>query len=282
MFRALIILTFLFNIAFLQDNRSTIFNTGSPEGTEGFRINSTNSVANRFLVNNNYVLEAMVFYVSLQSASGNITVSIREDNNNSPGEIVSDLSSWNYELDPLNANYYNLIVTTDLCIYLDEGNYYWWMIESADLSTEATWIYKNAFSYFSSISNDSGESWTSQPEYAGAGGIWAEQIYENANIAGDVNSDFVINVIDIVSIIGYVTETNDFTLEQFNSADINSDGIVNVVDIVQIINIIITPNDSNPNFILNDINPASEYYTQDIGPSFFNGQVSCYYFGKQG
>ena len=31
-----------------------------------------------------------------------------------------------------------------------------------------------------------------------------------------------------------------------------------------------------------DINPASEFYNQNIGPSFFDGQVSCYYFGKQG
>ena len=38
----------------------------------------------------------------------------------------------------------------------------------------------------------------------------------------------------------------------------------------------------NPDFTLEDINPASELYSQDIGPSFFSGQVSCYYFGKQG
>ena len=282
MFRFVIILTLFLNVIFTQDGRSIIFNTGSPEETEGFLIDSTHSAANRFIASNNYVLEAMVFYVSLQSITGNVTVSIREDNNNTPGELVSDLSIWDIELDPFNASFYNLIVTTDLCIYLDAGSYYWWMIESADEETEATWIYKEAFAYFSATSEDDGTFWTSQPGYAGAGAIWAEQIYENANIDGDVNSDFIVNVIDIVSIVGYVTGNSDFTQDQISLADINNDGMVNVIDIVALVNIIITPVHPNSDFTLVDINPTSEYHTQEIGPSFFNGQVSCYYFGKQG
>ena len=281
MLRILIILTFFINIAFLQD-RSVIFNTGSPDGTEGFLIDNNNSVANRFLVNNNYVLEAMVFYVSQQSTFGNLTVSIREDNNNSPGELISDLSIWEHQLDPQNQNNYNLIVTTNLCIYLETGNHYWWVIEAADELTEATWIYSNGIFYYNATSDDDGETWTGQTGYAGAGGIWAEQIYENATLQGDVNSDFVVNIIDIVTIINYVTGNTELEPEQFNIADLNSDGFVNVVDIVQLVNIILVPNHTNPDFILEDINPASEYFGENLGPSFFNGQVSCYYFGKQG
>tara|TARA_Y100000590_G_scaffold218601_1_gene247587 strand:+ start:227 stop:1072 length:846 start_codon:yes stop_codon:yes gene_type:complete len=281
MFRLIIILLFL-NTVFTQDGRSIIFNTGSPEETEGFLIDNSHSVANRFIVNNNYVLEAMAFYVSLQSETGNVTVSIREDNNNTPGELVSDLSIWDYELDPFNANFYNVIVTTDLCIYLDAGSSYWWMIESADEETEATWIYKQSFAYLSTTSEDAGNTWTNQPGYAGAGAIWAEQIYENANIDGDVNSDFLVNVIDVVSIVGYVTGNTEYTPEQILIADLDNDGLVNVIDIVALVNIIITPNHPNADFSLVDINPASEFHTQEVGPSFFNGQVSCYYFGKQG
>ena len=78
MFRILIILTFFINTAFLQD-RSTIFNTGSPDSTAGFLIDQNHSIANRFSISNAYVLEAMVFYVSQQSTFGNVTVSIRND-----------------------------------------------------------------------------------------------------------------------------------------------------------------------------------------------------------
>ena len=37
-----------------------------------------------------------------------------------------------------------------------------------------------------------------------------------------------------------------------------------------------------PDFLLEDINPNSEYFGLEIGPSFFTGQVSGYYFGKAG
>ena len=57
---------------------------------------------------------------------------------------------------------------------------------------------------------------------------------------------------------------------------------VDVVDLVALVNIILEPSEANPDFELLDINPASEFYSQNIGPSFFNGEVSCYYFGKQG
>ena len=68
----------------------------------------------------------------------------------------------------------------------------------------------------------------------------------------------------------------------FEYADINADDVINVVDLVSIVSIILQEASNNPYFSAEDINPASEYYGQNIGPSFFDGQVSCYYFGKQG
>ena len=64
-------------------------------------------------------------------------------------------------------------------------------------------------------------------------------------------------------------------------ADINRDGYIDVIDVVGLVNIVLTPTQQNPDFTLEDINPVSEYYGQNIGPSFFNGngQVSAYYFG---
>ena len=55
------------------------------------------------------------------------------------------------------------------------------------------------------------------------------------NLLGDLNSDGIINVIDIVSIVDIITNELEYSL----SADINNDGIVNVVDIIMIVNMIL-------------------------------------------
>jgi len=276
-----IIILLLSNFVIAQD-RSVIFNTGSPDSTAGYIINSSNAIANRISVSNNYVLEAMVFYVSLQSSEGSIIVSMREDNNGIPGELVSDLSQWTVELDPLNTSNYNLIVTTDLCIYLNSGDHYWWTIQAADETTQATWIYSNNALYTYSSTNDGGNTWNSQIGNAGAGGVWAEQIFVTEASEGDINSDFTTNVIDIVALVGYILGDYSLTPEQMIIADINRDGYIDVIDVVGLVNIVLTPSEQISDFTLEDINPASEYYGEDIGPSFFSDQVSCYYFGKQG
>ena len=56
---------------------------------------------------------------------------------------------------------------------------------------------------------------------------------------GDVNADGLINVIDIVEIVGAILN-GGFTDEcEQSSADYNSDGTVNVIDIVEIVELIL-------------------------------------------
>ena len=85
----------------------------------------------KFTPTNDYVLEAMVFYMMLESQSGSVNVTIRHDNNGLPGDPVSDLAQWNVVLNPLSQTGYNLIVTTDLCIYLDSYTSHLYTIEAA-------------------------------------------------------------------------------------------------------------------------------------------------------
>ena len=266
----------------LSQDRSVIFNTGSPDGTDGYTIDANNSIANRISVANDYVLEAMVFYMSAPNIeSANIRVSLREDDNGAPGNFITD-SAWEHQIDILHQAYYNLIVTTDLCIYLDGGNFYWWSIEAADESTNAKWIYSDGAFYNTATSEDAGETWISELGYAGAGGVWAEQIYEANTIEGDINFDFTTNVVDVVNLVGYILGQLSLAEDQIIIADLNHDGSIDVVDIVALVNLIIISPEQNPDFTLEDINPVSEYYSLDIGPSFFSNEVSCYYFGKQG
>jgi hypothetical protein len=56
---------------------------------------------------------------------------------------------------------------------------------------------------------------------------------------GDINTDGIINILDIVLLVNFIlTEINPSDL-QFELADINNDGGLNILDIVQLINIIL-------------------------------------------
>ena len=269
-------------INLFSQERGSIFNTGAPEDIQnGFIISNNQSIANRFLVQNDYVLEAMTFYISTTSIDSDIIISIRQDNNGVPGELVNDLSIWNYTVDPLNALGYNVIPTTDLCIYLNAGNTYWWQIDAANELSETKWAYSTSQFYTYASSSDQ-INWGLSVGQAGAGAIYAEQIYQPPYSDGDINFDFTVNVVDIVALVSHIMEINLLENESLEYGDVNSDGLINVVDIVQLVSDILEEQNQNPDFISEDINPSSEYYGQNIGPSFFEGQVSCYYFGKQG
>lgn len=60
------------------------------------------------------------------------------------------------------------------------------------------------------------------------------------SLVGDVNNDFLINVVDVVQIVSYVLGNNDFTSCQIISSDFNQDNLVNVVDIVNLVSFILS------------------------------------------
>ena len=62
------------------------------------------------------------------------------------------------------------------------------------------------------------------------------------------------------------------------NTDFNEDNSVDILDIVQIVNYVLSSSSQFlPNFTVEDINPASEYFGQVIGPETFSGDISCYY-----
>ena len=52
---------------------------------------------------------------------------------------------------------------------------------------------------------------------------------------GDINSDDVINILDVVLLVNIILGTNDFV----PPADLNNDGIGNILDVVLLVNIIL-------------------------------------------
>jgi hypothetical protein len=58
-------------------------------------------------------------------------------------------------------------------------------------------------------------------------------------MAGDINFDSVLNVLDVVILTNFILETNIPDSDQFEAGDINSDDILNVLDIVNLVNLIL-------------------------------------------
>ena len=273
----------ILSVIYAQD-RSLIFTTGSPNGTEGYTIQwdgtSGQSVSDRIHISENMVLEALKIYATQVTEPAMATVILQADTNNSPGE---EIYSWEVDVSSeTHGNNYFLIITTDLCIYLDEGNYYWLTLHAADTESQITWLYSNNATFNYTTSNDQGTNW--EPVITGNCGalsIWAEPIYESEveETVGDINEDGSVNVLDVVILANAV-----LTGEDLPAGDINGDGVNNVLDIVGLVNIILNgPSyEQLPTWDYVDINTNSDYFDQLIGPDTFNGNVSLYYFGKAG
>ncbi len=67
---------------------------------------------------------------------------------------------------------------------------------------------------------------------------WASVGVGDPILAGDINEDMIVNIQDIVIMVGAVIENITLTQEQVVAGDLNYDGIVDVLDIVLAINII--------------------------------------------
>ena len=58
-------------------------------------------------------------------------------------------------------------------------------------------------------------------------------------LSGDVNQDGLVNVIDVVMIVGFIMGTDSPDNTQEDLADINGDGLINVIDVVMLVEIIL-------------------------------------------
>ena len=277
------IITIFASVICAQD-RSLIFTTGSPSETEGYTIEwngtSGQSVSDRIHINGNMVLEALKIYAVADTEPAMARVLLQADNGGVPGE---EIYSWDVDISAeTHGNNYFLIVTTDLCIYLDEGNDYWLTLHAADTESQITWLYSNNATFTYTTSSDQGENWDSATTgNCGSLSVWAEYIYEPEveETAGDINEDGSMNVLDVVILANAV-----LTGEDLPSGDINGDGVNNDLDIVGLVNNILNgPSyEQLPTWDYVDINPNSDYFDQLIGPDTFAGNVSLYYFGKAG
>lgn len=277
------IVTMILSVIYTQD-RSLIFTTGPPDEPEGYTIewngSSGQSVSDRIHINGNMVLEALKIYAVADTEAAMARVLLQTDNGGVPGD---EIYSWDINVaEETHGNNYFLIITTDLCIYLEEGNNYWLTLHAADTESQITWLYSNNATFTYTSSSDQGENWeVATTGNCGSLSVWAEYIYEPEveEIAGDINDDGSMNVLDVVILANAVLSDEDLS-----DGDINGDGLNNVLDIVMLVNDILTgpSHEQLPAWDYFDINTNSDYFGQLIGPETFNGNVSLYYFGKGG
>ena len=78
------------------------------------------------------------------------------------------------------------------------------------------------------------------PEFYDECGICGGDGQSCSLLLGDVNSDNIINIVDIIILVGYILGNELPNNNQLYVSDINQDSVLNVVDIIQIIDIILT------------------------------------------
>jgi len=66
-----------------------------------------------------------------------------------------------------------------------------------------------------------------------------ETITIGSVLQGDVNSDTIVNILDVVMLVNFVLGSDSPEGTEFNAADYNQDGILNILDVVSIVNIIL-------------------------------------------
>jgi PKD repeat protein len=67
----------------------------------------------------------------------------------------------------------------------------------------------------------------------------AETVQLGSSMPGDINSDSMLNVLDIVLVVNFILGSDTPSASEFSAADLNSDGILNILDIVTLTNLIL-------------------------------------------
>ncbi len=89
--------------------------------------------------------------------------------------------------------------------------------------------------------NNVGSSWAISTQEMASGDYGTPGTFNSEECTGtaDVNSDGVLNILDIVNIIQFILDESDFTPIQICISDVNNDDVVNILDIVIIVNLIL-------------------------------------------
>jgi len=77
------------------------------------------------------------------------------------------------------------------------------------------------------------------PECVGGSDFWSQDT-SLCNEIGDINLDYLINILDVILLISYILNFNDLDYQELIISDINGDSILDVLDVVNLVNLILS------------------------------------------
>ena len=283
----------IFLLSFLiGQDRSTLFATGDDEpnpNSGGYAIqyieDEIYGAADRFFLSNEYMLERVYVYLAYlpEDMFDNQSVELQlcEDDNGKPGNPIFS-NTLNLDYNNYDGKWYSFSLLEE-CLKTEVSSYYWITILPME-GTDAQWIFSEDDDFMYSTTSDGGESWEDfNTGFAGSAAVTGEQIYIPPFDGGDVNGDFVVNVLDVVQLVQYILGNISFDDEQIAAGDLTQDGGINILDVVAMINVILYDGSNFvTDFLYEDLNVNTETFGELVGPPIYEGMISGYYFGKAG
>jgi len=231
------------------------------------------------------MLERVYVYLSYQPEyifdTQTIEVQICEDDNGKPGNPISS-NILDLDYNDFEGKWYSFSLL-ETCLKTEPSSYYWVSVLPME-GTNAEWIFSEDDNFMYSTTVDGGESWENfNLGFAGSAAVTGEQIYIPPFDGGDVNGDFIVNILDVVQMVQYVLGNISFDDDQISAGDLNQDGGINILDVVALINTILYDGTNFvTEFLYEDLNVNTETFGQLVGPPIYQGMITGYYFGKAG
>ncbi len=144
-------------------------------------------------------------------------------------QMDDPLALFEYEIDDLT------VLFIDLSEIVNEVELETWLWNFGDGSTASNsapvHTYAQGGSYDVSLTVTNIYGLESEPH--------TETVQLQSSMAGDVNFDSVLNILDVVIVVNYVLGNDTPTSSEFAAADLNGDGTLNILDIVILTNLIL-------------------------------------------
>ena len=148
-----------------------------------------------------------------------------------PEIYENPLALFEYEIND------DIVIFIDLSEVVNESEIDSWTWDFGDGSTET-----NSNGFAEHVYASSGEynvSLIVTNIYGQTGDPHMETISVGSTLAGDVNGDSILNVLDIVLLVNFVLDASNPTNSEFNAGDMNNDNVLNILDIVSLVNSIL-------------------------------------------
>ena len=148
-----------------------------------------------------------------------------------PEIYVDPLSLFEFDINDMTVTF------IDLSEFINESQIENWNWNFGDGTTVS-----NSYGFAEHTYSQSGE-YTVSLSVTNIYGETGENHFETITIGtlmqGDINSDLVVNILDVVMLVNFVLGSDAPTNAEQSAADYNQDGVLNILDVVSTVNIIL-------------------------------------------